>query len=419
MDKAREFLSSHGICPEALDIDTLARSMAEEMARGLRGEKSSLPMIPTRLYIDGKLPLNEKVVVIDAGGTNFRAALVSFTDGGVKVEGLNKAGMPGVGTPASWEEFISFTADKIQPLMDQADVIGYCFSYTADITPELDGIVGLIDKEVILKNSIGKRVCADLLDELRRRGISGKRAVLLNDTAAVLLGGSAGLDIAKYSALIGQVSGTGTNTCCDVDTGLITKLPGLAPGRMIINLESGMYDGLPRGDLDEELDRHSENPGLKPLEKLTAGVYLGTLCSAAIIRAAEEGYVSASAGERVVALGRIDSAVVDGWSCGEGLEGFSPEDGEFIKTLAGTIIERSAKCMAINLAAILLLTGGGRDKPALICAEGSLVQKSRVYKPALDRYLGAFAVKEGIKYDYLVGDGSTLPGSAAAALLNT
>ena len=258
-----------------------------------------------------------------------------------------------------------------------------------------------------------------MLRELERRGICGKRAVLLNDTAAVLLGGSAGLDTAAYSALIGQVSGTGTNTCCDIDAGRITKLKAAAPGRMIVNLESGMYDGIARGDLDDALDRQSENPGLKHFEKLTAGVYLGALCSAAVIKAVQEGCVSKAAGERMAALGRIDSAVVDGFACGEGLEGFSPEDAQFIRTVAETIIERSAKCMAINLAAILLLTGGGRDKPALICAEGSLVQKSRVYKPALDKYLAAFAVDEGLKYEYIVGDGSTMTGSAAAALLNT
>lgn len=419
MDKAREFLNKHGICPDSLDINIEARRMAGDMERGLRGEKSSLPMIPTRLYIDGALPLDKPVVVIDAGGTNFRAALVRFTADGVKVERLQKAGMPGIGAPASWEEFISFTADKIEPLMAFADVIGYCFSYTADITPELDGIVGRIDKEVVIKDSAGKRVCADLLKELRRRGVCGKRAVLLNDTAAVLLGGSAGLDTAGYSALIGQVSGTGTNTCCDIDAGRITKLPDLAPGRMIVNLESGMYDGLARGDLDEHLDKQSENPGLKHFEKLTAGVYLGSLCSAAVITAAQEGCVAKEAGERVAALGRIDSAVVDGFACGEGMDELSPEDAEFIKTVAMTILERSAKCMAINLAAILLLTGGGKDKPALICAEGSLVQKSRVYKPALDKYLAAFAAERKLKYEYLVGDGSTMPGSSAAALLNT
>ena len=47
----------------------------------------------------------------------------------------------------------------------------------ADITPELDGIVGRIDKEVVIKDSAGKRVCADLLKELERRGICGMESL--------------------------------------------------------------------------------------------------------------------------------------------------------------------------------------------------------------------------------------------------
>ena len=420
-NRACQFAEKHGLSPDRIDLEREAPRMAEEMERGLRGEECYLTMIPTRLYIDGALPLGKPAVVIDAGGTNFRAALVSFTGEGAQVKRLCQAKMPGIDAPAQWEDFIAFTADMIEPLTPCADVIGFCFSYSADITPELDGIVKCIDKEVVIRNSTGKRVCASLIEELERRGISGKRAVLLNDTAAVLLGGCAGADKTVYSALIGQVSGTGTNTCCAIDAGRIGKLSGAADGRMIVNLESGMYEGISRGDLDIALDGESENVGIKQFEKLTAGVYLGALCSIAVRAAAEEGFVSKAAGERVAALGRIDSAVADAWACGEGLAELSlaPEDAEFIQSIAKTVIERSAKCMAVNLAAILLLTGGGKDKPALICAEGSLVQKSRIYKRALDGYLGAFAAGYGLNYDYVVGSGSTLTGSAAAALLNT
>ena len=420
-NRARLFLEKHGLSPESIDLEREALRMWEEMERGLRGEDCSLPMIPTRLYIDGGLPVGKPAVVIDAGGTNFRAALVSFAGEGAKVQHLRQAKMPGIDAPAQWEDFVSFTADMIEPLLPYSDVIGFCFSYSADITPELDGIVKCIDKEVVIRNSSGKRVCASLIGELERRGISGKRAVLLNDTAAVLLGGSSGVDKAVYSALIGQVSGTGTNTCCAIEAWRIGKLSGAADGRMIVNLESGMYEGLSRGDLDMALDAESENVGIKQFEKLTAGVYLGALCSIAVRAAAEDGFVSKAAGERVAALGRIDSAVADAWACGEGMEklNLSFQDAEFIQSIAKTVIQRSAKCMAVNLAAILLLTGGGKDKPALICAEGSLVQKSRIYKSALDGYLGAFADEHGLNYEYVEGSGSTLTGSAAAALLNT
>lgn len=418
--RALDFLEKHGMSYTGIDLEHEAKKMAEEMERGLRGENCSLPMIPTRLFTDGVLPKNKPAAVIDAGGTNFRCALVSFTDEGCRVERAAKAEMPGIGVPADWEEFIAFTADMIQPLMDSTDVIGFCFSYSAEITPELDGIVRRIDKEVVIRNSTGKRVCASLLEELERRGIHGKKAVLLNDTAAVLLGGSAAKDKTQYSAIIGQVSGTGTNTCCAIPVSRIGKLDISRDGAMIVNLESGMYTGISQGDFDAALDSGSENPGMKQFEKQTAGVYLGALCAAAISAAADEGIISKSAAENAAALGKVDSAVADAWACGEGLEKISAvqEDREFIKALCGAVIERSAKFMAVNLAALLSLTGAGRDKPALICAEGSLVQKSRVYRPALERYLSGYAIRHDLRYEYLIGNGSTLSGSAAAALLN-
>ena len=85
------------------------------------------------------------------------------------------------------------------------------------------------------------------------------------------------------------------------------------------------------------------------------------------------------------------------------------------------MFERSARCMCTNLAAIMLLTGEGGDagKPVCVCAEGSLVQKGRHYRPALERLLQEQAAEKLNKHAVLkVGQETTLPGSAAAALLN-
>ena len=53
-------------------------------------------------------------------------------------------------------------------------------------------------------------------------------------------------------------------------------------------------------------------------------------------------------------------------------------------------------------------------------AEGSLVQKGRCYRPELERLLELYGTeKRGIALELHVGQETTLPGSAAAALLNT
>ena len=421
---ALEFLDRYGMSPERVSPARDAVPMAEEMERGLRGEKSSFPMIPTYLSDEGEIPLDKPCVVIDAGGTNFRRALVRFTAQGAQVEKLEKWKMPGIGTPASWETFISFAADAIEPLMKEADSIGFCFSYQAEIQPDMDGRVLHIDKEVVITGCEGKLVGRCLLEELARRGISGKKIVILNDTVAVLLGGPGAAERAAFGGFIGQVSGTGTNTCCSLPARRIGKLGMDGDRRMIVNLESGMYSGLAPGVFDRILDEQSNNPGSKAFEKMTAGVYLGELCRDMLKAAAGEGLLSAVASERIGALGWIDSAVIDAWASGERLDTVcrTEEDRAFVQTVCAAMFERSARCMATNLAAILLLTGEGTDpaRPVCVCAEGSLVQKSRLYRPCLERLIREeIGEKLGRSAVLQVSYETTLAGSAAAALLNT
>ena len=149
MSLAHEFLVRHRMEPERVRPAEQAEKMAEDMLRGLKGQPSSLPMIATYLSNDGTVPAGACAAVIDAGGTNFRSALVRFESSGYQVEELNRWKMPGIEKPCTWEEFIAFTADHVLHLLDRTDVIGFCFSYNADITPDMDGRVKGIDKEVV------------------------------------------------------------------------------------------------------------------------------------------------------------------------------------------------------------------------------------------------------------------------------
>ncbi len=421
-DRVQDFLEAHDMEPERVDPKREAALMLEDMRRGLAGEKSDMPMIPTYLSNDAQLPLGRSVAVIDAGGTNFRSALVRFEEDGCHVSELSKCRMPGVGEPCTWEEFISFVADRIEPLMGRAESIGFCFSYSADITPDMDGRVIRIDKEVVVTGSEGKLIGASLKAELERRGITGKRVVILNDTVAVLLGGAAGLDKRAYSGFIGQVSGTGTNTCVSLPERLIGKLGSSEERGMIINMEAGLYTGIPRGSFDLMLDSASNNPGLKAFEKLTAGVYLGQLCRLMLIAAADEGLISRVAGEGARQLEDIDSAVIDAWSCMERGEllGGAETDLTFASRLSRALFKRSARGMCTDLLALAMLTGAGKstDKPLCVLAEGSLVQKSRIYRPELERLLEEYGREAGVHFVLKVGQETTLPGAAAAALIN-
>ncbi len=419
--KARDFLVRHGMEPERVDPDAWIGPMLEEMQRGLAGGPCSMDMIPTYLSNDGTLEQGRYAAVIDAGGTNFRCGLVRFGARGPELTELSKCRMPGIERPYSWEEFIAFTADRIEPLMDRAELIGFCFSYAAVITPEMDGRVIAIDKEVVVTGCEGKLLGASLSAELARRGYPGRRVVILNDTVAVLLGGAAALDKGAYDGFIGQVSGTGTNTCVSLPLSRIGKLGCEGTRGMIVNLESGKYSGITGGDFDRALDAESHNPGQKLFEKLTAGVYLGELCRLMLRAAVDEGLLSAEGAAKVRAMTAFDSSVIDAWAGGEGLEalGPDPEDRAFARELSLALFHRSARCMCVNLVALALLCGGGKERPVCILAEGSLVQKGRHYRPELERLLARYAAAErGLRLELRVTEETTLPGSAAAALLN-
>ena len=420
-ENVERFLLQTGMLDPSFSVQDCAASMCAEMRRGLKGEPSSYPMIPTYLRTAGVIPEDRYAVVIDAGGTNFRSALAHFHGGQCIIEHSRKTMMPGVLHPASWQEFIAFVADEIKELISQTDLIGFCFSYSAEITPEVDGRVLYIDKEVSILGCKGRLVGQSLAEELARRGYPGKQVIILNDTAAVQLGGMAKHLQEGYTTCFGQVSGTGSNTCCPVRGSDLMKLGSNAPD-MIVNLECGSYDGTKGGLFDRELDRATHSPGSKHFEKMTAGVYLGELCHRTLNHAGETGLLSPACTERLLAMPRVGSSLADEWAAGSGLSGIAEtvEDCAVMTEVSKFFFLRSARLMCANLVAMALLTDAGlHGDHAAVFAEGSLVQKSHYYEPELRRLLQQHLRDElGRDVTLVVEDGTTLPGAAAAVLLN-
>ena len=278
--------------------------------------------------------------------------------------------------------------------------------------------------EVVVSGCEGKHIGASLLEELGRRGVYGKRVVVLNDTVAALLGGSAMLDKSKYSDFIGMICGTGANTCASVSLRQIGKLHNDADGSMLINLESGSYNGMPCGDVDDAVDAESHQPGEKRMEKMSSGAYIGEVCRQAMKQAVAEGLISEAVYQNICLINPLNGAVVDNWACGnDPYHVFeNAEQLSFARELCLAIFERSARCMATNILAILRLNGTGRtpEKPACICAEGSLVARSRYFLLFFQKSLNDLNDGPDPRYvDVVLGNDTTLPGSAVAALLNT
>ena len=63
-------------------------------------------MIPTYIEADNQFITDMPVVAIDAGGTNFRAAIIKFNkEGKLEISNLINAGMPGLDGEISKKEF--------------------------------------------------------------------------------------------------------------------------------------------------------------------------------------------------------------------------------------------------------------------------------------------------------------------------
>ena len=100
MDKMtpKDFLRRHDMLYEQQTFEELTDAYIAEIRAGLRGEESTLMMLPSFLHVGTALRTGESVLVLDAGGTNFRAGRIRFDESGKPVvEALEKRRMPGTG----------------------------------------------------------------------------------------------------------------------------------------------------------------------------------------------------------------------------------------------------------------------------------------------------------------------------------
>ena len=238
MGKTEDFLRKHMLSAASVDTDKTLAFILSEMKKGLDKENSSsLQMIATYVQPDTEIKPGASVIVLDAGGTNFRTCLVTFDENRQPViSDFRKVGMPGVKSEVSAKEFFSILADNTERLIEKSDRIGFCFSYAASITEDHDGIPLIFSKEIKAPEVIGKRLGKELLAELGRRGhdISGKKVSVVNDTVATLLAAKAAYPD-NASSYIGFILGTGTNTAYTENNSRIGKLK-VNDGRQIIKM---------------------------------------------------------------------------------------------------------------------------------------------------------------------------------------
>lgn len=418
-----------------INIDATVCTFLADMERGLSGQRSTLDMIPTYIEVGKKVPVNEKVIVMDAGGTNFRVAAVYFDKQRKPViKNIQPFRMPGSQREVSKDVFFKTMAGYLKDVAKASSNIGFCFSYAVEMYPNRDGRLIRLSKEVKAPQVKGQLIGENLKRAMVSIGLGGNRhVVLLNDTVATLLSG-VGYENRTYSSYIGFILGTGTN-CCYVEKNInIKKKKDLDLTKsQIINTESGGFGKCHRGRIDVLFDKSTTNPGNHKLEKMISGAYLGHVCLRTIHKACDEDLFSTSTKEALWRILGLDTKDMNNLmlypygnnplanACKNGKNNRKNEDALTLYYIADRLVERTAKLTAINLSSVAIKSGQGKDptRPICIVAEGTPFHRMKTLKSRIEFYLKQYLEdKRGIHFDIISVDNATLIGAAIAGLTN-
>lgn len=427
----REFLRAKAFWAEDLDMDAELSHFLEQIREGLKSESRGLPMLPAFLRADADVPPEQPVIVIDAGGTNFRICLVRFSETGeTHVDLFQNFAMPGSREEISGNDFFLRFAEAVLPLLEHSRRIGFCFSYPSVIYPDKDGKILPFTKEIKAPEVVGKMLGAELKYALRKLGDSGNVSiVVLNDTVAALLGSYASSQ-RQYSDYIGVIWGTGVNLAYIESLAKIEKLGPIEwdSARMIVNTESGNYDVFARGATDIALDKDTINPGHYTFEKMISGRYLGLQCYYMLLAAVkEEGLFSTRFKESFAKIDGLTSEEADAFLRNP-LQGnvlaracYDGRDREHLYYLIDNVMERAARLVCVMITAYVAQSGSGKSpiEPVAVTMEGSTFYKSLLLRRKLDYHTRSFMnEKHELYVEYLQVDRANLIGTAIAALLN-
>lgn len=237
------------------------------------------PVIVTGGAKLGIIPEGKKVIVIDAGGTNFRSCLVSAdSEKKLSITEFEKTCMPALDRELSKREFYFQIAKNIERLKGKSDTIAFCFSYALQIENG-DGKVLWFSKEVKASEAVGSWVGRELKEALVAQGWDSNIKInILNDTAALLLSGFISGSRA-WGSHIAFILGTGMNSAY------------IANSKIVVT-ECGMLSEVLQSDFDKSVDENSSTPGKSLLEKMCSGAYIGEIAYNMILSACEDGLLS-------------------------------------------------------------------------------------------------------------------------------
>ena len=429
----QRFLTRNRVLTDRHDLAKYCRAFLEEMSRGLQGQPSTLPMIPTYIETAREVLRGERVIALDAGGTNFRAAVVSFdTEGKPVIEDLARHAMPGADSDIDRDEFFAALARLVLPLAHRARAIGFCFSYAVEMQADKDGRLLYFTKEIKAHGVEGQHIGRGLARALiAAGGQAPSRIVLLNDTVATLLAGRNAQPGRRFDDFVGIVCGTGINAAYVEANSLIGKLTGLDPSAsQIVNTESGSFGRGAYGRVDDAYDASTATPGKYRHEKTISGAYLGALCLFAAQKAAGEGCFASGTASAVAGIPSLSTRELNefllypdstGNPLGAVAHRASLENGQALYVLCDALVDRAAAMAAVNLSAVILKTGKGRDPryPVCVTVDGTTFWQLRTFHARVESWMRMLLSGEQSRsWEIASVTDAPLLGAAIAALTN-
>lgn len=342
------------------DLEDIRKTMTARISQGLKKDGEEIEALVTYLP-PSKVESGCSAIAIDLGGSNLRAALISFSPQGIIT--VTK-GPVTAQLPSNWDkagDFFRYQTDLALSLSPPPGLpIGYCFSYPTTATPDRDGILIRWNKQFNVPDVVGKRVGSLLLSAFRERNYHSSQAAIVNDTVASLLAANLKFGATKeFDDFIGLIVGTGTNMAAYLPVHLLAgKLHGIAYGhdKMAVNLESGNFHPPHLSSSDNKLDLTRKNTGLQMLEKTVSGRFMPQLFSFI-----KEGRTTPPCPE---------TSAIFNLAYGKGL---APD-----RELALAIVNRSADLVAAGLAGLIdILKSPGKIG---IITEGGVINNHREYR---------------------------------------
>jgi hexokinase len=414
----------------------LPASFHSEMDRGLAGEPSSLKMLPA--YIDNPTGKERgEFLALDLGGTNYRVLRVSLLgDGRPPVVGSAKFQLKPEDIAADGTALFDALARSVKRFLAEHGLegafdLGFTFSFPIRQHTIAHGELIHWTKGWSAAGVEGRDVVALLNDALSRQGVSGVRAVSLdNDTTGTQVARS----YLDPDCDVGCILGTGTNICYREKTAHIRKPIGVyASEFMIVNMESGNFNkDLPRNRFDELLDRESGNSGGQWEEKMVSGKYLGEIVRLVAAEQTARGFLfngtlpaplakrDRFGGELVCAIkedGSPDAVGVRALLEAGGGVPVAAEDAAALREICWIVSDRAARIAAAVLAATVSKNDPNLRRPHTIAVDGSVFEKHPGFREriaeALAEILGDRSVLIRLEQTH---DGSGLGAAVIAAV---